>query len=234
MIATPDSLSIDDNVLKDRAGRVVATLSKGLGLAEAFSYAHVFAASAELLRFMEIKVTESVAALEAYDTRMKQEFSKTRAYVGHTTYSNPPAWLEESILVVTMAKGERVQLNQKLIMTNLDPLLVKDNYLTNYEGKIIAVLSKDSGEDKVLAYAHLFAASVHLLDIINFLSSKELAEIEQSCKVAREFNKLSDIPPDVPVLGAPSPFIPDSLQKTLQMVAKAKGKEFRTPSFTRV
>jgi hypothetical protein len=86
----------------------------------------------------------------------------------------------------------------------------------------------------VLAYAHLFAASVHLLDIIDFLSSKELAEIEQSCEVAREFNKLSDIPPDVPVLGAPSPFIPDSLQKTLQMVAKAKGKEFRTPSFTRV
>jgi hypothetical protein len=64
-----------------------------------------------------------------------------------------------------------------------------------------------------------------LLDIIDFLSSRELTEIEQACEAAREFNKLSNIPPDVPILGTPSPVIPDRLQKMLQIVAKAKGRE---------
>jgi hypothetical protein len=225
MLATLGPLSIDGDVLKDRAGRVVGILRRDVGHDTFFAYIHVFAASAELFRFMEDQVTRSVAGLEAHESRMKQEFSNSRPAYGCTRYSAPPAWLEKGIQAVAMAKGDDVQPDDEMMMPGPNALIIKDNILKDDSGQIVAVLSKELGEDKVSAYAHLFAASVHLLDIIDFLSSRELTEIEQACEAAREFNKLNNIPPDVPILGTPSPVIPDRLQKMLQIVAKAKGRE---------
>jgi hypothetical protein len=224
MVSAFGPLSIDDNLLKDCAGRVVVTLPKDLRQDQLSSYAHMFAASAELLHFMEDTITQSVAGLEA---RMKQESSSVgfRAYTGRATYPSPPAWLEKGIQSVAMAKGENVQPDAEMMMPGSSPLYIDDNILKDEAGQVIAVLSKEIGEDRVYAYAHRFAASVHLLDVMEFLSSQELGAIEQADEAAREFNKLTNTPSDVRILSAPSAIIPESLSKLLQIVAKAKGTE---------
>jgi hypothetical protein len=220
-----NSLSIKSDTIVDRAGRIVAVLCKELPEDLLFAYANVFVTSEDLLAYMENILTPILDGFDAF--KHDKNLYGYRGYSGASTQRGFPDWLMRGISAVAKANGEDTQHNRMMTKTTLRNLSVDGNVLKDDKGQIIATISKELSDQAIKSYAHHFAAAVDLLDIIDFTSGEELAEIEQAFKTGREFSKHENLPADVPVLGEPNSVIPDKLRATRQLVARARGKEYK-------
>lgn len=217
-------LSIEGNVLKDRKGKVIVAISQELGWQSVCAYTHAFAASSDLLAFMKHKMTTVVGGYDAF----KQE----RTLLGHRPYtdisvnSGFPDWVKRGTRAIALAEGEAVPRNHypMLAETNLRPLTIEGNTLKDDVDQVVAVLSKELNGDEVNAYARTFAASVELLDIINFKSGNELADMKKEYGAAQEFNKHKGVPSNIAVLGASKPYIPDELERLADSLLGLKAR----------
>lgn len=219
-------LQIENGLLKDGLGRVIASISSELGDQTIHDYVHAFAASHELLAAMESFLAPVIAAFEAEEKRASSE-GLTISY-GTTHYRSLPEWAQRGVRAVALARGENVTWHKDKMATrtNLRPLSVEGNVLIDDFGQVVATISNDLGKE-LSSYANLFAASVELLDIIDFKSGEELAEIKRAFEFGREFSKHENLPANVTVLGELPPLIPDKLRATRQLVARAKRKEYK-------
>ena len=219
MLKLNDPLVINGTALKNCSGAVLAIVSTGLSPEESHSYLNVFASSNDLCRTAEQIVAAIISGFEAQEKRISTE--RLGGYSGWTRYRSFPSWFERAVQTIALASGEETlrYKSKMLVKTCLRPLFLEGNVLKDDRGETVATLSTKLSDEVSKSYALRFAASVDLLDIIDFISGEELAEIEQAFKTGREFSKHENLPADVPVLGEPNSVIADKLRATRQLGA---------------
>jgi hypothetical protein len=205
-----DLLSIEDNTLLDRQGKLIATVSKDLGTARLARYSHLFAAAPELLKFLENKVS---ATLEAFEqTKPKPTLTGYRSYASGHRYPDPPNWVEVAMQVIALAYGEETSIKDDF---GLSVSATDDHALEDNQGEAIVLLSKHLNETELYEYLHLFLAAPPLLQIVEAMAKEGLAEIGQEYESGKEFDPLG---------AATSRFIvPEQLRFICDLVAQAKG-----------
>jgi hypothetical protein len=146
---------------------------------------------------------------------------------GSPTYRGFPAWFSKAAQAVSRAKGDdTLRPDAPMLIIDLLPLWIDGRMLKDDTGCMVATVSPELPDDIASSYAHIFAASVDLLDIIDFTSWKELAEMRRNYDEALEFNKHENLPAGVSILGDNPPIIPDRLEQLRKLVARAKGKNY--------
>jgi hypothetical protein len=227
-----DVLSIEGNVLKDRLGKTVAVISPELGQDVAYAYAHTFAVSSQLLEFMKDKITPLIDRYIQLGDFGKDKYARLG---GHQPYTHTVVntgfadWIKKGIQAVALAEGEGGYRSHYTMMTEteLRQLYVEGNILRDDMGQVVAKMSEQLTPDAANTYARIFAASVEVLDIIDFKSGAELAGMRNEYEAALEYNKHDRLPSNVSVVGVTQPFIPAELERTRRLVTKAKGKIYK-------
>jgi hypothetical protein len=227
-----DTLLIEGNVLKDKAGKVIATISQELGRDGIYAYTHVFAISSELLAFFKDKINPIIGGFIEKDDFSNDQYARLGGHLPYTSsFRNAgfPDWVKKGIAAIALAEGEDEHRSHYRMTTETDlrQLFIEGNILKDDMSQVVAEISTYLTQQSANRYGRVFAASVEFLDIIDFTSSSDLAHIKNEYNSALEFNKLGDLPPNVSAAGVQQPFIPDELAKTRRLVAKAKGNEYR-------
>jgi hypothetical protein len=226
-------LQIEGNAIKDEHGLLLARIPTELGLNKVRSYAHIFVVAFDLLDCLQNKVN-SIVENDAFKQDMTVIGSGFMPYVGSIMATRVPSiaprWLPRAIQTIGQALGsEDARFDCPMDVIDVRPLWIDDRSLKDDDGVVAAVISDQLPYDDARSYAHLFVASVDLLDILDAMSRDELAVLRRDYTDALAFNKKNN------VVIATSEFAdqfvtPPELEQMLQLTAKAKNLVYKTPT----
>ncbi len=215
---------IHGNTLTDKSNRLIAQFPDTIEPDQIAAYQNLFAIAPDLLTRVQSILDRLVSPQFLPSLRVGR---RSAPDAGTKILSSPPSWLPRAIQTVARALGSQSdRYESPMLITDLAPLWITRNSLKDDGGTIIANISDALPEKDAQNYLQLFAASVDLLDIIDYISFKKLDEIKKGYEDAREFSKHQNLPLDVPALGVNPPIIPDDLEADRQLVARAKGNAY--------
>jgi hypothetical protein len=204
-----ESLSIKNNTLRNKAGRIVAEVPEELGPEGVSSYLHLFACAQELLDFFEAEIGDE-------SRRSERAMIPKPTLIGYISYTGShrlpdmPGWIDPAIYAMSVAYGE----SKPESINGLSIAAGDEKALQNDYDEIVVQIPWELDEDDANDYLNLFLASAAFLEILDTMIEREYGEIGR--RPAENQLVSTDIP-------AYRPMISDELQRMSDLAAKAKG-----------